>query len=93
MHAEERSEPRTEWPADVKLFGLRHAKLRGFILRLMALAFRDQHEVNAHLIRAQRESLALVHGLLDRVETLEAQLDAERAAARAARLAQRNNAD
>jgi hypothetical protein len=92
-NAEQRSEPRTEWPADVRVFGLQHPKLRRFVLKLMALAFRDQHDANAQLIRAQRETLALVHGLLERIEALEVQLEGERAATRAQRRAQRDHGE
>jgi hypothetical protein len=91
--AEERSTPRSHWPADVRVPALVSPAVRRLILRLLSLAFRDQHQVNASLIRAQRESLALVHTLLERIDALEGRLEAERAAARAARLAQRRGGD
>jgi hypothetical protein len=49
--------------------------------------------VNAALIRSQRESLALIQTLVERVEALEARLESERAAARALRIAQRRTDD
>jgi hypothetical protein len=66
------------------------AFLKRAVLRVLALAFRDQHEANAALIRSQRELLALVQSLAERVDALEARLEDERAAARAQRLAQRS---
>ena len=93
-HAEQRSEPRSSWPADITLFPFKgNTRLQRFVLWLMALAFRDQHDVNAQLIRAQRETLGLVSGLLDRIETLEARLEAERTNARMERLARRRESD
>ena len=41
--------------------------LREFALRVLGLAMRDQQEVNAALIRSQRETLALVRTLLSQV--------------------------
>ena len=41
----------------------------------MSLAFRDQYEANNALIRSQREMLALVQTLLERIDTLEARLE------------------
>jgi hypothetical protein len=92
--AEERSTPRTAWPAEIRLFPF-HAsrRLQRLVLRVMALAFRDQYEVNAHLIRAQRETIALVDGLIERIDRLEAQLESERAALRSELMARRNAAD
>ncbi len=88
--AEERSAARSEWPAEVRMFPFAgNAGLQRLILRLLALAFRDQHEVNAQLIRAQREGLALMHGLIDRIAELETRSEADRAAARAERIARR----
>jgi hypothetical protein len=55
----------------------------------MSLAFRDQYEANNALIRSQREMLALVQTLLERIDTLEARLETERATTRAQRIAQR----
>ncbi len=74
---------------------LEHAsrRLQRLVLRVMALAFRDQYEVNAHLIRAQRETIALVDGLIERIDRLEAQLESERAALRSELMARRNAAD
>ncbi len=89
--AEARSTPRTLWPADLRLPLVSSERIKRAILRVMALAFRDQHEANAALIRSQREMLALVHTLIERLDFLEAQLDAERAAARAQRIASRQN--
>ena len=88
--AEARSIPRAAWPADLRVpLVSASARLQRLVLRVMALTFRDQHEANAALIRSQREMLALVHTLTERVEALETQLEAERAAARAQRIAQR----
>jgi hypothetical protein len=67
--------------------------MRRFALRFLALAFRDQHQANAALIRSQREMLALVQTLLERIEALEARLESDRAAARAVRMAQRRGED
>jgi hypothetical protein len=88
--AEERSTPRTVWPEELRIpFVSTSPLLRRLILKLMSLGFRDQHMVNAALIRSQREVLALVKTLLDRIEVLEARLEAERAAARAQRMTDR----
>jgi hypothetical protein len=93
VRAEERSATRTEWPADVRVPGFVSPSIRRLILRVLALAFRDQHQVNAALIQSQRESLALVQTLLERVDELEARIEAERSAARTARIAQRSGED
>ena len=87
--AEERSAPRTEWPPEVRVPGLVSPGVRRLVLRLLSLAFRDQQQVNAALIRSQRETLALVQSLVERIDVLEARLESERAAARALRIAQR----
>jgi hypothetical protein len=89
--AEERSTPRAAWPPDLRVpIVSSSAFLKRAVLRVLALAFRDQHEANAALIRSQRELLALVQSLAERVDALEARLEDERAAARAQRLAQRS---
>lgn len=63
--AEERSVPRTSWPENLSVFPFSiSASLRAFALRVLALATRDQQEVNAALIRSQRETLAIVRELL-----------------------------
>lgn len=91
QNAELRSAPRTAWPADVRLPLVSSSpRAKRVLLRLLGLAFRDQHEANAALIRSQREMLALVATLLERIDSLEASLEEERAAARALRLAQRH---
>jgi hypothetical protein len=88
--AEARSQARTEWPAGVRIpLVSSSAFLRRAALRVLALAFRDQHEANAALIRSQRELLALVQTLAERVAALEGRLDDERAAARAQAVARR----
>ncbi len=89
--AEERSVPRAQWPPDVRVPAVVSPGIRALVLRALALVFRDQHQVNAALIRAQRESLALIQTLLERIDVLEARLEAERAAARVARIAQRRS--
>jgi hypothetical protein len=91
--AEERSVPRTEWPAEIRVPALVSPAVRKLILRVLSLAFRDQHQVNAALIRSQRETLVLVQTLLERIDVLEARLESERAAARALRIAQRRGED
>lgn len=92
--AEQRSTPRTTWPVDLRLpFVSSSERLKKAILSLMSLAFRDQYEANNALIRSQRETLALVQTLLDRIDILEARLEAERAATRAQRIAQRNTGE
>jgi len=91
--AEERSAPRSHWPADVRMPAIVSPSMRRFILRLLALIFRDQQQVNAALIRSQRETLALVETLLERIDDLEARLEAERSVARAARIEQRPSED
>ena len=89
--AEERSTARTAWPADVRIpLVSASSRLKNAVLRMLSLAFRDQHEANAALIRSQREMLALVQTLLERIDTLEERLEAERAVTRAARVAQRS---
>lgn len=92
--AEERSAPRTQWPEDLRLplIGSSDA-VRRFVLRILAMIFRDQHHVNAALIHSQRESLALIGTLLDRIDVLESRLETERVAARALRIAQRRGED
>ncbi len=66
--AEERSVPRTTWPENLKMFPFSVSRgLREFALRVLGLAMRDQQEVNAALIRSQRETLALVRTLLSQV--------------------------
>src|SRR5579872_374564 len=63
--AEERSAPRTSWPENLQMFPFSASrKLREFALRVLGLAMRDQQEVNAALIRSQRETLAMVRALL-----------------------------
>ena len=91
--AEERSVQRTTWPADLRIFPI-HASpsLQRWVLRIVGLLFRDQYEVNAHLIRSQREMVALVESQFERIERLEAQIESERAAMRAERMARRNDA-
>jgi hypothetical protein len=64
--AEERSVPRTTWPENLRMFPFSaSSKLRAFALRVLGLAMRDQQEVNAALIRSQRETLALLKTLLN----------------------------
>lgn len=88
--AEARSHARTDWPAGVRVpLVSSSGLLRRAALRVLALAFRDQHEANAALIRSQRELLALVQTLAERVAALEERLDDERAGARARAAAQR----
>jgi hypothetical protein len=92
--AEQRSVPRTEWPAEMQTFPFRgNTGLQRLALRIVSLVFRDQHGVNAQLIRSQREMLGLLHSLVDRVENLESRLEAERSAARAERIARRRDAE
>ena len=68
--AEERSVPRTVWPENLNVFPFSLSpKLREAALRILALATRDQQEVNAALIRSQRETLALLKALLDLLST------------------------
>jgi hypothetical protein len=93
-HAEARSAARTAWPAEIRLFPIHLSPtLQRFVLRAVGLVFRDQFEVNAHLIRAQRETIGLVEGLIERIDRLESQLEAERAALRAERMASRRAPD
>jgi hypothetical protein len=88
--AERLSLPRTAWPEGVRVPLVSSSGfLKKAALRALALAFRDQHEANAALIRSQRELLALVHTLLERLDAVEARLESERAAARAQTLAGR----
>ena len=92
--AEERSVARTEWPPEIDAFPFRgNGPLQRLILRLVALLFRDQQDVNHQLIRAQREAVGLVHGLLERIDELELRLESERATARAERIARRRDSD
>jgi hypothetical protein len=63
--AEQRSVPRTAWPENLSVFPFSLSpKLREMALRILALATRDQQEVNAALIRSQRETAALIRELL-----------------------------
>jgi hypothetical protein len=90
--AEQRSMPRTMWPVDLRVPLISSSeKLKGMVLRIMSLAFRDQYEANNALIRSQRELLALVQTLVDRVASLEERLETERATTRAQRIAQRRS--
>jgi hypothetical protein len=91
--AEERSAARTRWPDDIGGILRSSPLLQRVILRVIGLLFRDQHDVNAQLIRAHRETLVLTHGLIERIDILEARLEAERASARADRLARRYEPD
>lgn len=92
--AEQRSTPRAAWPPDLRLpFVSSSEPLKRAVLRIMSLAFRDQYEANNALIRAQREQLALVQTLLDRIDSLEGRLESERAATRAQRIAQRRSSE
>jgi hypothetical protein len=90
--AEQRSTPRSVWPIDLRVpFISSSESLKKLVLRGMSLAFRDQYEANNALIRSQRELLALVQTLLERVDSLEARLEVERATTRAQRIAQRRS--
>lgn len=90
--AEQRSVARTNWPPDLRIpFISSSRRLKKAALCIMSLAFRDQYEANNALIRSQREMLALVHTLLERIELLEARLEAERATTRAQRIAHRQS--
>ena len=92
--AEQRSTPRNTWPIDLRVPLISSSeRLKRAVLRIMSLAFRDQYEANNALIRSQREMLALVQTLAERVETLEERLEVERAATRAQRIAQRRLED
>lgn len=92
--AEQRSTPRSVWPIDLRVpFISSSESLKKLVLRGMSLAFRDQYEANNALIRSQRELLALVQTLLERVDSLEARLEVERATTRAQRIAQRRSDD
>lgn len=63
--AEERSTPRTTWPENLNVFPFTLSpKLRELALKMLGLAMRDQQEVNAALIRSQRETIALIKELL-----------------------------
>jgi hypothetical protein len=92
--AEQRSMPRENWPVDLRIpFVSSSERLKKAVLSMMSLAFRDQYEANNALIRSQREMLALVQTLLERIETLETRLETERATTRAQRIAARTNVD
>lgn len=92
--AEQRSTPRTAWPIDLRVPLVSSSDyLKRLVLRVMSLAFRDQYEANNALIRSQRELLALVQTLLERVDSLEGRLEVERATTRAQRIAQRRSGD
>jgi hypothetical protein len=65
QQAEERSVPRTTWPDNLKLFPFSVSPhLRAVALRVLGLAMRDQQEVNAALIRSQRETIVLLRAIL-----------------------------
>jgi hypothetical protein len=90
--AEQRSTPRDTWPVDLRVpFVSSSERLKKAILSIMSMAFRDQYEANNALIRSQRETLALIQTLLERIDTLESRLEAERATTRAQRIANRTN--
>jgi hypothetical protein len=90
--AEQRSTPRAAWPVDLRVpFVSSSERLKKVVLSVMSLAFRDQYEANNALIRSQREMLALLQTLLDRIDILEARLETERATTRAQRIAQRTS--
>jgi hypothetical protein len=92
--AEQRSTPRTSWPIDLRVPLVSSSdSLKRLVLRVMSLAFRDQYEANNALIRSQRELLALVQMLAERVDSLEGRLEVERATTRAQRIAQRRSGD
>jgi hypothetical protein len=66
--AEERSVPRTSWPENLQIFPFSASRrLRALALRILGLAMRDQQEVNAALIRSQRETIALIRALLNQL--------------------------
>ena len=89
--AEQRSTARTAWPVDLRVPLISSSeRLKKAVLAVMSLAFRDQYEANNALIRSQREMLALVQTLLERIDTLESRLEAERAVTRAQRIAARS---
>lgn len=63
--AEQRSVPRTTWPENLNVFPFTLSpKLRELALKMLGLAMRDQQEVNAALIRSQRETIEIVKELL-----------------------------
>ncbi len=63
--AEERAAPRSTWPDNLKLFPFTISpRLRKMALKLLALALRDQQEVNAALIASQRETIELIRAML-----------------------------
>ena len=67
--AEERSAPRTTWPENLNVFPFSLSpKMREFALKILALATRDQQEVNAALIRSQRETIAIINELLSMLQ-------------------------
>ena len=92
-HAEERSAPREQWPQNLRFFPFGSRAVQAFALRVLRLAFRDQHEVNAALVRSAREALLLAQGLAERIEELEARLDRERAEERSRTMARRERDD
>jgi len=88
--AEQRSTPRSTWPVDLHVpFISSSERLKKALLSIMSLAFHDQYEANNALIRSQREMLALVQTLQERIDTLESRLETERATTRAQRIAHR----
>lgn len=92
--AEQRSTPRATWPVDLRVPLISSSeRLKKAVLSVMSLAFRDQYEANNALIRSQREMLALVQALLERIDTLESRLEFERAVTRAQRIAQRESGE
>lgn len=65
---------RTSFPGRFAVFPLNLPPVRRFFLKLLALMFRDQQRVNAELVAALRESVALTDRMHARLLELEDRL-------------------
>ena len=72
--AHAKAEVRRKWSGQLNVFPFnRSVRLQRFALRILGYLFKDQRHVNFSLVQAQRESLAVMRSLLQRVALLEAE--------------------
>jgi O-antigen chain-terminating methyltransferase len=65
---------RTSWPEGFAFFPLSLPPVRRFLLKVLAVVFRDQQRVNAELVAALRENIALAERTHARLVDLEDRL-------------------
>jgi len=65
---------RTSWPGRLAVFPLDRPPVRRFLLKLLALLFRDQRRVNAELVAALHEQSVLAERTRARLLALEERL-------------------